>query len=136
MINKVILLGNLGKDPEIRHLDSGVMVARFSLATSEVYKKDGQRVTQTEWHNLVAWRTNAEIIEKYVKKGDRLYIEGRIRTRNYEDNGVKKYVTEIEVESFKMLTPKHTDAPISGEPADVSSIPPPSVPEPGGDLPF
>lgn len=136
MVNKVILIGNLGKDPDVRHLDKGLVMARFSLATSETYVKDGQRVTQTEWHNLVAWRTNAENIEKMVKKGERLYVEGRLRTRSYEDNGVKKYVTEVEVERFKMLTPKHTEVqpvPAPDVPAEAPAIP---DPDPTDGLPF
>ncbi|HNX79198.1 MAG TPA: single-stranded DNA-binding protein, partial [Prolixibacteraceae bacterium] len=85
-INKVILVGNAGRDPEIRHLDSGVAVATFTLATSETYvAKNGDRVTSTEWHNIVLWRGLAEVAEKYVKKGKQLYIEGRIRSRSYED---------------------------------------------------
>ena len=92
MVNKVILIGNVGADPDIKYLDGGVAVARFSLATTESYKnKNGERVDQTEWHNIVLWRNLAEIAEKYVKKGMRLYIEGRIRNRSWEDqNGVKK----------------------------------------------
>ena len=91
MVNKVILIGNVGADPDIKYLDGGVAVARFSLATTESYKnKNGERVDQTEWHNIVLWRNLAEIAEKYVKKGMRLYIEGRIRNRSWEDqNGVK-----------------------------------------------
>ena len=92
-INKVILVGNVGKDPEIRHLDSGVAVATFTLATSETYTaKNGDKVTSTEWHNIVLWRGLADVAEKYVTKGRQLYIEGRIRTRSYDDQaGNKKY---------------------------------------------
>ncbi len=86
MINKVILVGNVGKDPEVRHLESGVAVAQLPLATSETYKdKSGNKTTQTEWHNLVFWRGLADVVEKYVKKGDPLYIEGKIRSRSYDD---------------------------------------------------
>ena len=81
-INKVILIGNVGKDPEVKHLDNGMVITNFPLATSETYKnKDNDKVTSTEWHNIVLFRNLAEIAEKYVKKGDPLYIEGRIRTR-------------------------------------------------------
>lgn len=104
-INKVILVGNLGKDPEIRSLESGRKVANFSLATTESYKdKNGERVDQTEWHNIVFWGPIAEVIEKYLKKGSQIYVEGKIRTRSYEDKeGVKKYITEILGEKMTML---------------------------------
>jgi single-strand DNA-binding protein len=96
-VNKVILVGNLGKDPEVRHLENGRAVANFSLATSESYKnKQGERVTQTEWHNVVLWTPLAELAEKYLKKGNQVYIEGKITTRSYEDKeGVQKYITEV-----------------------------------------
>lgn len=112
MVNKVILVGNVGKDPEVRHLDSGVTVANFSLATSESYtSKTGERVTTTEWHNLVVWRGLAEICEKYVKKGSPLYIEGKIRTRSYDDkDGNKRYTTEIYVDNLQMLGKKDDGA--------------------------
>ncbi|HOI48242.1 MAG TPA: single-stranded DNA-binding protein [Prolixibacteraceae bacterium] len=109
-VNKVILIGNVGRDPEIRHLDAGVAVANFPLATSETYTaKNGERVTTTEWHNVVLWRGLAEVAEKYVKKGRQLYIEGRIRTRSYDDkDGVKKYVTEIYGDTMQLLGPRET----------------------------
>ena len=95
--NKAILLGNLGKDPEIRRLDDGRAVANFSIATSESYKnKAGERVTNTEWHNIVLWSPLAEIAENYLKKGSQVYIEGKISNRSYEDkDGVKKYISEV-----------------------------------------
>lgn len=103
-VNKVILVGHLGKDPEIRHLDNNVSVASFPLATSETYNKDGRRVEQTEWHNIVMWRGLADIAAKYLHKGKLVYIEGKIRTRTYEDKeGIKRYATEIVAESFNML---------------------------------
>jgi single-strand DNA-binding protein len=104
-INKVILVGNVGKDPEIRHLDSGVAVANFPLATSESYTaKNGDKVTSTEWHNIVLWRGLAEVAEKYVTKGRQLYIEGRIKTRSYDDkDGNKRYITEIVADVMQML---------------------------------
>jgi len=104
-INKVILVGNLGKDPEVRHLDNGVAVANFSLATTENYKnKEGERVSQTEWHNIVLWRGLAEVAEKYLKKGANIYIEGKIRTRKWEDkDGVTRYSTEILGDNMTML---------------------------------
>jgi single-strand DNA-binding protein len=96
-INKVILLGRVGKDPEVKYLESGIAVASLPLATSESYKnKSGERVTTTEWHNVVIWRKQAEIVEKYVKKGSELYIEGSLRTRSWEDKeGNKRYATEV-----------------------------------------
>ena len=96
-VNKVILLGNLGKDPEVRRLDDGRGVANFSLATSETYKnKAGEKVTNTEWHNVVLWSPLADIAESYLKKGSQVYIEGKISNRSYEDkDGVKKYISEV-----------------------------------------
>jgi len=103
-INKVILVGHLGKDPEVRHLDNNVTVASFPLATSETYNKDGKRIEQTEWHNIVMWRGLAEIAEKFLHKGKLVYIEGKIRTRSYEDKeNVKRYTTEIVADNFTML---------------------------------
>ncbi|MBN2521378.1 MAG: single-stranded DNA-binding protein [Bacteroidales bacterium] len=104
-INKVILVGNVGKDPEVRYLDSGVAVAKFPFATSETYRnKNNEKVTNTEWHNIVLWRALAELAEKYIKKGSQLYIEGRIRTRSYDDKeGNKRYITEIYGDNVRLL---------------------------------
>ena len=106
-INKVILLGNVGKEPEVRYLEGGVAVATFSLATTERgYKtQSGQQIPdRTEWHNVVVWRGLAEIVEKYVHKGAQLYVEGRIRTRSWEDQqGVRRYATEIYAENIELL---------------------------------
>ncbi|WP_423148745.1 single-stranded DNA-binding protein [Rubrolithibacter danxiaensis] len=103
-INKVILVGHLGKDPEVRHLDGGVTVASFPLATSETYNKDGRKIEQTEWHNIVMWRGLADIAAKYLQKGRLVYIEGKLRTRHFEDKeGNKKYTTEVVAENFTML---------------------------------
>jgi len=103
-VNKVILVGHLGKDPDIRYLDGNVSVASFPLATSETYTKDGRRVEQTEWHNVVLWRGLADIAVKYLSKGKLVYIEGKLRTRSYEDKeGIRRYTTEIVAESFNML---------------------------------
>lgn len=104
-LNKVMLIGNVGKDPETRYLDNDVPVSSFTLATSETYRtKDGQKNTVTEWHNIVAWRGLAKIVEQYVKKGDPLYIEGKITNRSYEDKeGQKKYFTEIVAREMVML---------------------------------
>lgn len=107
-VNKVILIGNVGKDPDVRYLDNHVCVANLTLATTErgYTAQNGTQVPdRTEWHNLVFWRGLAETVEKYVHKGDKLYVEGNIRNRSYDDqNGVKRYVTEIFVDSMEMLT--------------------------------
>lgn len=122
-VNKVILIGNVGKDPEVRYLDSGVAVGTVVLATTErgYTAQNGTQVPdRTEWHNLILWRGLAETAEKYVHKGDKLYIEGKIRTRNYDDqNGVKRYVTEIYVDSLEMLTPKSANS--NAQPQAVNS---------------
>lgn len=104
-VNKVILIGHLGKDPEVRHLENGRAVANFTLATSEVYRnKEGEKVTSTEWHNVVLWTPLAEVAEKYLKKGGQVYIEGKLTTRSYEDKeGVKKYITEVVCREMTLL---------------------------------
>ncbi|WP_162053652.1 single-stranded DNA-binding protein [Pontibacter pamirensis] len=104
-VNKVILIGNLGKDPEVRHLEGGVAVARFPMATSESFKdRSGQKQERTEWHNIVVWRGLAEVAEKYLKKGNSVYIEGRLRTNNYQDKeGIQRYSTEIVADNMTML---------------------------------
>lgn len=105
-VNKVILVGNLGKDPEVRHLENGAAVANFSIATSETYKdrKTGEKVSQTEWHNIVAWRGLAEIAERYLKKGHKVYIEGKLKTRSWQDqDGNNKYSTEVITDNLTML---------------------------------
>jgi single-strand DNA-binding protein len=103
-INKVILVGHLGKDPEIRYLEGGVSVASFPLATSESFNKDGRKMEQTEWHNIVMWRGLADVAAKYLQKGKLVYIEGKLRTRSFEDKtGLKKYTTEVVAENFTIL---------------------------------
>lgn len=104
-VNKVILLGNLGKDPELRYTSSGVAVATFSVATNESWKDpDGNMQERTQWHNIVAWRKLAEICGEYLKKGAKVYLEGRLQHRNYDDkNGVKRYVTEVVLDEMVML---------------------------------
>jgi len=103
-VNKVILVGHLGKNPEVRHLDGDITVASFPLATSETYNKDGKRIEQTEWHNIVMWRGLADVASKYLQKGKLVYIEGKLRTRSFEDReGHKKYTTEIVAENFTVL---------------------------------
>ena len=131
-VNKVHLLGHVGKEPDVRHLDSGVAVANFTLATTEKgYKtRDGKEVPdRTEWHNIVMWKGLAEIAEKYIHKGDKLYIEGKIRTRSYDaTDGSKRYVTEIFADSMEMLSSKNKEAEKQTETNTVSqqqeNIPP------------
>lgn len=110
-VNKVIILGRLGKDPEIRFIPNGEAVANFSIATSETWKsKDGEKQEKTEWHNCVAYRKLAEIIGEYVKKGSQLYIEGKLQTRKWQDKeGKDRYTTEIIVDEMKMLGGKSGD---------------------------
>jgi len=107
-VNKVILIGHLGKDPEVRYLEGGTAVANFTLATSESYKdKSGNRVDQTEWHNIVVWRGLAQVAEKYVKKGMQVYIEGKLRTRSWDDKeGHKRSTTEIVADNMTILSRK------------------------------
>ncbi|MFA7537296.1 MAG: single-stranded DNA-binding protein, partial [Desulfuromonadales bacterium] len=104
-VNKVILVGNLGKDPELRYTPSGAAVANFTLATSERFKdRDGQMQDKTEWHNIVVWRQLAEICGKYLHKGKQVYIEGKIQSRSYDDrDGNKRYITEIVADQMRML---------------------------------
>lgn len=120
-LNKVQLIGNVGKDPDVRYLDNGVAVAAFPLATTDrAYTlANGTQVPErTEWHNIVLWRGLAETAEKYVHKGDKLYIEGKIRSRSYDDqNGIKRYVVEIFADNMEMLTPR------SPQPATAPSQP-------------
>lgn len=104
-VNKVILVGNLGKDPELRYTPSGAAVANFSIATTENYKdRDGNRQTKTEWHNIVVWRQLAEICGKYLHKGKQVYIEGKLQTRKWQDrDGNDRYTTEIIADQMQML---------------------------------
>lgn len=105
-VNKAIIVGNLGADPEVRHLSSGAAVANIRIATSETYKdrQTGERREQTEWHNVVLWRGLAEITEKYLRKGSKVYVEGKLRTRSWEDqSGQKRYTTEIHADNMTML---------------------------------
>jgi len=136
-LNKVMLIGNLGKDPELRYTGGGAPVATFSLATNESWKdQDGNMQERTEWHNIVAWSKLAEICQQYLKKGRRVYVEGRIQTRSYDDKntGAKKYMTEIVANNMIMLDPREQGD--SG-----SSYAAPEAPAPGtdtskDDLPF
>ena len=107
MVNRVTLIGNVGNDPEIRYVSENMPVARFSLATSETFtNKTGERVTNTEWHNIVLWQGLAKVTESYIKKGAQVYIEGRLTYSNYEKDGQKRYFTEIVATQMKMLGKK------------------------------
>jgi len=109
-VNKVILIGNVGKEPEVKILENGVRVANFPLATTEIYKKDGSRQEQTEWHNIVLWRGLAEVTEKIVKKGATVYIEGKLRSRTWEDKDkVKRYSVEVVADTLTVLTGRRED---------------------------
>lgn len=131
MLNKVQLIGNVGQDPEVNHTTGGQKYAKFSLATSETYKdKDGNKQTKTEWHNVVIWRKLADVVEKWVKKGSKLYIEGKISYRSYEKNGETKYFTEILGINLIMLGEKQQQTNSIPEPKE------PNFEEGGDDLPF
>jgi single-strand DNA-binding protein len=125
-VNKVILVGRLGKDPEVRNLENGATVANFTLATSESYKDrtTGEKKEVTEWHNIVLWRSLAEISQKYLHKGDMVYIEGKLRTRSWEKEGVTRYTTEVVADNMTMLSTKGSGGGNSGSsysPAESSS---------------
>ncbi len=115
-VNKVILVGRLGKDPEVRNLENGAVVANFSVATSESYKDKitGEKKEVTEWHNVVLWRGLAEISQKYLHKGDLVYIEGKLRTRSWEKEGVTRYTTEVIADNMTMLSTKGSSNSGSG----------------------
>jgi single-strand DNA-binding protein len=137
-VNKVILIGNLGKDPEVFNFDTGVKKVTFSLATTEVYRdKEGQDKEQTEWHNIVVWRSLADVAEKFLRKGSQVYIEGRIRYRTYEKDGQKKYITDIEADSINMLgSRQNNESPSSYEHSSPSAPSAPIITPETDDLPF
>ncbi|MDA3883274.1 MAG: single-stranded DNA-binding protein [Bacteroidales bacterium] len=151
MINKVILIGNVGADPEIRYINEDLPVARVRLATSEVYtNKQGEKVENTEWHNIVLWRGLAKLTENYVVKGTKLYIEGKITYRQYEQDGTTKYFTEIVANELRFLSRKsdtdsQSSAPSSStkskqaNPSQQSTVAEPDIDlsnQPDDDLPF
>lgn len=136
-VNKVILIGHLGKDPEVRHLEGGNTVANFTMATNEYYKdKQGTRIERTEWHTIAAWRNLAELAEKYLRKGQQVYVEGRIRTRQYQDKeNQTRYITEIVAEEISLLSSR--PATEAGQPAPAAEAPTTFRQEPELDqLPF
>ena len=134
-VNKVILLGNLGKDPEIRYLEHDRMRASFTLATNETYKnKEGERVTTTEWHNVVLWTPLAKIAEQYLSKGKQVYIEGKLNSRSYTDKeGQTKYITEIVGQNLVLLGGGKGDAPDAPATKDTPDI---AAKEGASGLPF
>jgi len=145
-INKVILVGNLGRDPEMRYTQNGVAVCSFSLATSEKYRDrtSGEKITQTEWHNIILWRGLAETAEKYLRKGSSVYIDGKIRTRKWEDQqGQTRYTTEIIADTMQMLDRRDSSAAPSqtaAQPTAALDQPAPETEQPAApepdDLPF
>lgn len=141
-VNKVILIGNLGKDPELQHIEGGIPVAKFSLATTETHKdKGGKLISQTEWHIVVLWRGLAELAQKYLHKGSLVYIEGRLKTRSWEDKeGNKKFATEIIGESLIMLDKRgegHPCAVPANENAEeLRSVDLPPMSDASADLPY
>jgi single-strand DNA-binding protein len=130
-INKVILIGNLGRDVELRHTPGGAAVAKFSIATNEVWKdKNGQKQEHTEWHNIVAWGKLAEFCGQYLSKGRQVYVEGTLRTRTYDDEkGNRRYFTEVRAQTLQPLGPRPSGETAPGEPPDYQ-------PEGEDDIPF
>ncbi len=136
MVNKVILIGNLGADPEVRYSQSGTAVANFRVATTETWKKEGEKEELTEWHRVVTFGRLAEICGEYLSKGSKVYIEGRIQTRKWEDrDGNPRYTTEIVAREMKMLSPRGADEGQGGAYRD-EEPPLPDVPPMEDDVPF
>lgn len=143
-VNKVILIGNLGADPEVRHLQNGATVANFRIATSETFKdrQTGEKREQTEWHSIVAWRALGEITEKYLRKGSKVYVEGKLRTRSWQDrDGNTRYTTEIHAEDMTLLDRPAGDRQSAPPPAAAAAAEPVGstqavTSEPEDDLPF
>ena len=141
-VNKVILIGHVGQDPEVRYLETSVPVCTLRMATSDVYKnKSGERVTTTEWHSVVLWRGLAEVAEKYVKKGSQIYVEGKLRTRSWDDKDKnKRYTTEIVADVMQLLGKRADEPAVHGQEPQVnngtgekSQV---DEQDPGNDLPF
>lgn len=142
-VNRVMLIGNLGKDPDVQMLDGNIAVSKFPLATTETFKdRTGKLVSQTEWHTVVLWRGLAELAQKYLHKGSLVYIEGRLKTRSWEDKeGVRKFATEVVGDNLIMLDKRTGDGmshahgtDTGAEPYNSSEVPP--IGEPADDLPF
>lgn len=146
-VNKVILIGNLGADPEVRHLQNGATVANFRIATSETYKdrSTGEKREQTEWHSIVAWRALGELTEKYLRKGSKVYVEGKLRTRSWQDrDGNTRYTTEVHADEMTLLdrptgerSAERPEVAIAAQrPAEPMGASPAAGPNPLDDLPF
>jgi single-strand DNA-binding protein len=135
-LNKVMLIGNLGKDPELRYTSSGTAVANFSMATSSSYKdQDGNIQERTEWHNIVAWKKLAEITGEYLHKGAKVYVEGQLQTRSYDDkNGVKRYTTEVKIDNLIFLDSRNSDKTQAESPRGQANSTPAAQKD--DDLPF
>lgn len=126
-VNKAIIVGRLGKDPEVRYLQSGVPVARFSVATDQSWNDEkGEKQTKTEWHNVVAWRKLADICGQYLKKGKLVYIDGRIESRQYEKDGVTRYITEIVADNMVMLSGANEGTQAKAAAAPIPQVAPPA----------
>jgi single-strand DNA-binding protein len=139
MVNKAILIGNLGADPEVRYTQNGTAVANFNLATTETWTKEGNKEEKTEWHRIVAFGRLGEICGEYLSKGSKVYIEGRIQTRQWDDrDGNKRYTTEIVAREMKILTPRSGAAGGAGGSGGTGYYEEPPMPEPnmGDDVPF
>jgi len=137
MVNKVILIGNLGADPEVRYAQNGTAIANFRLATTETWKKEGEKEEQTEWHRIVTFGRLAEICGEYLSKGSKVYIEGRIQTRKWEDrDGNPRYTTEIVAREMKMLSPRGSANEGQSGGYGQEEPPLPDVPTMGDDVPF
>ena len=139
-INKAILIGNLGRDPELRYTQNGQAVVNFTLATSEAWtdKASGQKQERTEWHRIVAWGRTGELCAQYLSKGRTVYIEGRIQTREWEDKeGQKRWTTEVNAQTVQFLGgPRSASTEDNPASPDASAAPAPSTPSPGDDIPF
>src|SRR5260221_9249081 len=140
-VNRVMVIGNLGKDPDVQHLEGNIAVAKFPLATTETYKdRSGKLISQTEWHTVVLWRGLAELAQKYLHKGSLIYVEGRLRTRSWEDKeGNRKFATEVVGDNLIMLDKRNDGGSHGGHEGGLeglSGADTPPVGEPSGDLPF
>ncbi|XOV68891.1 MAG: single-stranded DNA-binding protein [Fluviicola sp.] len=136
-VNKVILIGNLGKDPDVRHLENGATVANFPIATSESYtdRNTGQRVENTDWHDIVVWRGLAEVVEKYVKKGTKVYVEGKLKKRSWQDKeGNTRYTTEVVADELTILSSRNDQGQQQGQQAPYSSQGTPQAPSKVDDI--
>jgi single-strand DNA-binding protein len=136
-VNKVILIGNLGKDPEVRRLENGAVVANFSLATSETFvdKTTGERRENTDWHNIVVWRGLAEVVEKYIRKGSKIYVEGKLKTRNWQDkDGNTRYTTEVLADEITILSRPSDSERLNSEQKPIYPIQDQTPPSPLPDL--